>query len=230
MADSIATLKKQNNISIINLDDGKANVFSYKMLRALNDCLDQVPKDSGSLIIAGRPGIFSGGFDLKTLGSGDVDEIIKMVTLGYETLLTLYSFPRPIIAAVPGHSVALGIFVTCCADYRIAIDGEYICQANEVRNNMDIPTQIMEIVKSRVNKRYFYRAVLNGDPLSMKEAVAAGYIDELASPENFMDRVIEKAEDLATLGHPFYEKTKNVAQADVVEKIKNAISDYSRWN
>ena len=131
---------------------------------------------------------------------------------------------------MPGHSVALGIFVTCCADYRIAIDGEYICQANEVRNNMDIPTQIMEIVKSRVNKRYFYRAVLNGDPLSMKEAVAAGYIDELASPENFMDRVIEKAEDLATLGHPFYEKTKNVAQADVVEKIKNALSDYSRWN
>ena len=81
---------KQNNISIITLDDGKANVFSYKMLRALNDCLDQVPKDSGSLIIAGRPGIFSGGFDLNTLGSGDVVEIIKMVTLGFETLLTLY--------------------------------------------------------------------------------------------------------------------------------------------
>ncbi len=228
MKNSVATLKKHNDVSIITLDDGKANVFSYEMLTAINTCLDQVPKDLGSLVIAGRPGIFSGGFDLKTLGSGDVDAILKMVTLGYETLLTLFSFPRPVIAAVPGHSVALGIFVTCCADYRIAVDGEYICQANEVRNNMDIPTQIMEIVKSRVNKRYFYRAVLNGDPLSMQESVEAGYIDELVSPDNLMQRVLEKAEDLATLGHPHYEKTKNVAQVEIVEKIQKALADYKR--
>ena len=224
MSKPLATLSKHNDVSIITLDDGKANVFSYDMLSSLNDCLKDVPKDSGSLVIAGREGIFSGGFDLKTLGSGDVDAILKMVKLGYQTLLTLYSFPRPIVAAVPGHSVALGIFVTCCADYRIAIDGNFICQANEVRNNMDIPVQIMEIVKDRVNKKYFYRAVLHGDPLSMSEAVEAGYIDELCSPESFMDRVLEKAEDLATIGHPFYEKTKNVAQADVVKKIKEAIT------
>jgi enoyl-CoA hydratase len=151
-----------------------------------------------------------------------------MVSLGYKTLLELYSFPRPIVAAVSGHSVALGIFVTCCADYRIAINGQYICQANEVRNNMDIPIQIMEIVKARVNKRFFYKAVLHGDPLSMQESIEAGYLDELASSKDFMNRVIEKAEDLATLGHPFYEKTKNVAQADTVKKINDALANYQR--
>ena len=106
MKKSLATLTKHNDVSIITLDDGKANVFSYDMLSALNECLNEVPKDSGSLVIAGREGIFSGGFDLKTLGSGDVDAIIKMVSLGYKTLLELYSFPRPIVAAVSGHSVA----------------------------------------------------------------------------------------------------------------------------
>jgi enoyl-CoA hydratase len=230
MKKPLATLTKHNDVSIITLDDGKANVFSYDMLSALNECLNEVPKDSGSLVIAGREGIFSGGFDLKTLGSGDVDAIIKMVSLGYKTLLELYSFPRPIVAAVSGHSVALGIFVTCCADYRIAINGQYICQANEVRNNMDIPIQIMEIVKARVNKRFFYKAVLHGDPLSMQESIEAGYLDELASSKDFMNRVIEKAEDLATLGHPFYEKTKNVAQADTVKKINDALANYQRWH
>tara|TARA_B100000795_G_scaffold255797_1_gene227744 strand:+ start:1263 stop:1937 length:675 start_codon:yes stop_codon:yes gene_type:complete len=223
MNKSLATLTRHNDVSIITLDDGKANVFSYDMLFSLNECLKDVPKDSGSLIIAGRDGIFSGGFDLKTLGSGDVDAIIKMVRLGYKTLLDLYAFPRPVVAAVTGHSVALGIFVTCCADYRIAIDGNYICQANEVRNNMDIPIQIMEIVKARVNKKYFYRAVLHGDPLNMNQAVEAGYIDELVNAEDLMKRALEKAEDLATLGHPFYENTKNVAQADIVKKISDAI-------
>jgi hypothetical protein len=38
-----------------------------------------------------------------------------------------------------------------------------------------------------------------------------------------MKRALEKAEDLATLGHPFYENTKNVAQADIVKKISDAI-------
>ena len=230
MNKSLATLTKHNDVSIITLDDGKANVFSYDMLFALNECLKDVPKDSGSLVIAGREGIFSGGFDLKTLASGDVDAIIEMVSLGNKTLLDLYSFPRPIVAAVSGHSVALGIFITCCADYRIAINGQYICQANEVRNNMDIPIQMMEIVKARVNKRFFYRAVLHGDPLSMQESLEAGYIDELAPLEDFMNRVLEKAEDLATLGHPFYEKTKSVAQADTVKKISDALEEYKRWH
>mgnify|MGYP006240533627 CR=1 FL=1 len=100
-----------------------------------------------------------------------------MVKLGFNTLLDLYSFPRPIVAAISGHAVALGIFVACCCDYRIGIEGKFICQANEVRNNMDIPIQMMEIVKARVNKRFFYRAVLHGDPLSMQESLEAGYID-----------------------------------------------------
>lgn len=81
----------------------------------------------------------------------------------------------------------------------------------------------MEIVKARVNKKYFYRAVLHGDPLNMNQAVEAGYIDELVNAEDLMKRALEKAEDLATLGHPFYENTKNVAQADIVKKISDAI-------
>ena len=41
MSEKIATLKKEGDISIITLDDGKANVFSSKMSQQVNDCLDQ---------------------------------------------------------------------------------------------------------------------------------------------------------------------------------------------
>mgnify|MGYP003314601117 FL=1 len=143
MTDSIATLSQENDISIIKLDDGKANAFSYDMLTQVNELLSKVSRDSGALVITGREGLFSGGFDLKTLATGDMEKITKMVQLGYHLLLELYSFDRPIIAAVSGHSIALGLFVTCSADYRIAIDGEYVGQSNEVRNNMDIRIQIM---------------------------------------------------------------------------------------
>ena len=226
MADSIATLSKENDISIIKLDDGKANAFSYDMLSHVNELLTKVPRDSGALVITGREGLFSGGFDLKTLATGDMEKITKMVQLGYRLLLELFSFDRPIVAAVSGHSIALGLFVTCSADYRIAIDGKYVCQANEVRNNMDIPTQIMEIIKARVNKKYFYPAVYHSDAYSVQESIEVGYIDEVVSEDQFMERVMEKAKELATLPHPFYANTKKTAQDDVRQKIADAIDKY----
>ena len=228
MTRKLATLKQINDISIITLDDGKANAFSYEMIATLNDLLEQVPRDAGSLIITGREGIFSGGFDLKTLATGDMQKINQMAQLGYRLLLELFSFERPIIAAVSGHSIALGLFVTCCADYRIAIDGQYICQANEVRNHMDIPTQIMEILKARVNKNYFYPAVYHSDAYSMRDSIAVGYIDEVVPEGTFMDRVMAKAEELSSLPHPYYINTKKFAQGDVIEKIANAIEKYEK--
>ena len=226
MADPIATLSKESDISIIKLDDGKANAFSYDMLSQLNELLAKVPRDSGALVITGREGLFSGGFDLKTLATGDMEKITKMVQLGYRLLLELFSFDRPIVAAVSGHSIALGLFVTCSADYRIAIDGKYVCQANEVRNNMDIPTQIMEILKARVNKKYFYPAVYHSDAYSVQESIEVGFIDEVVSEDQFMERAMEKAKELATLPHPFYANTKKTAQEDVRQKIADAIEKY----
>ena len=226
MADPIATLSKDSDISIIKLDDGKANAFSYDMLFQLNELLAKVPRDSGALVITGREGLFSGGFDLKTFATGDMEKITKMVQLGYRLLLELFSFDRPIVAAVSGHSIALGLFVTCSADYRIAIDGKYVCQANEVRNNMDIPTQIMEILKARVNKKYFYPAVYHSDAYSVQESIEVGFIDEVVSEDQFMERAMEKAKELATLPHPFYANTKKTAQEDVRQKIADAIEKY----
>ena len=226
MTDSIATLSKEHDISIIKLDDGKANAFSYDMLCQVNDLLKKVPRDSGALVITGREGLFSGGFDLKTLATGDMEKITKMVQLGYRLLLELFSFDRPIVAAVSGHSIALGLFVTCSADYRIAIDGKYVCQANEVRNNMDIPTQIMEIIRARVNKKYFYSAVYHSDAYSVQDSIEVGYIDEVVSEDQFMERVMEKAKELATLPHPFYANTKKTAQDEVRRKIADAIDKY----
>ena len=140
--------------------------------------------------------------------------------------LKLYSFDRPIIAAVSGHAIALGLFVACCSDYRIAIDGKYICHANEVRNKMVITDQIMEILKERVNKKYFYSAIYHADSFSVKDAIDVGYIDEVISEDRFMERVNEKAKELASLPHPFYANTKKTAQKERRKKISVSIKKY----
>ena len=219
----LATLKTEGDVSIITLDDGKANVFSYPMLETLQKILSEIPKDKGSVIITGRDGMFSGGFDLKTFASGDVDQIKNMSALGFKTLFDLYTFPRPVVAAISGHAVALGIFVVCCCDYRIGIDGELVVQANEVRNNMDIPSPIMEVAESRIDKKHVYSVLYHADPYPFDKCIEAGLLDEIASSSDFEKRIMEKAEDLASLGHPHYAKTKQAHQRPLLEAISNAL-------
>jgi enoyl-CoA hydratase len=71
----ITTLEKEGDVSVITLDDGKVNVFSPAMIEQLNALLDQVPEDSGSLLIQGKDGMFSAGFDLKVMQGGDTQTL-----------------------------------------------------------------------------------------------------------------------------------------------------------
>ena len=86
MTDQLATLTTDEDVSIITLDDGKANVFSTQMSETLNSLLDQVPEDKGSLLITGKPGLFSAGFDLKTISGGDPKAAVEMTTAGFRLL------------------------------------------------------------------------------------------------------------------------------------------------
>ena len=63
------TLRSDGDVSIIQMDDGKVNVFSPDMIKKFSEILDQVPSDKGSVLIAGREGMFSAGFDLKVMMS-----------------------------------------------------------------------------------------------------------------------------------------------------------------
>lgn len=223
MTDQIATLTTEGDVSIITLNDGKANVFSPEMSSTVSNLLDQVPGDKGSLVITGRPGIFSAGFDLKIISSGDADAVAAMVKAGFTLLARIYNFPRPVIAACSGHGVALGAFLLCCADYRLGAKGQFIVQANETRNNMSIPTPILEISKSRISKTHWYRAILNAEAYPVEKAIEPGYLDEVTEPDNLMIRAMEVANDLASLGHPHYKLTKDLDQKETLKRIHDAI-------
>ena len=226
MSEKIVTITKEDDISIITLDDGKANVFSPEMSNQLNACLDQVDTESGCLIITGRKGMFSAGLDLKIIQSGDVYRIVEMSSSAFKLLARIFSFPRPVIAACSGHGIALGTFLICCCDYRIGIKGDFMLGANEMRTNMVIPTPILELIKFRVNDSHKYRAVLGAEMYNFNQAQEAGLIDDVVDIDNLMSAATEKAKDLATMGHPSYTMTKELFIAEPMAKINEALKEH----
>ena len=219
----VATLTNDENVSIITLDDGKVNVFSPSMIEEVSNLLDQVPTDKGSLLIVGREGIFSAGFDLKVLMSGDAEKAVGMLRSGFEMLSRIFSFPRPVVAACSGHAIALGAFLLCSCDYRVGTKGKFQIGANEVRNNMIVPTPILELAKFKLAKNHKQRALLNGEMYLIEDAVAPGYLDEVVESDKLKETATIKAKDLATLGHPFYHQTKQLDREEVIKKINSGI-------
>ena len=55
---------------MIRLDDGKANALSPAVLAAIDTALDQAEEAGNAVLIVGRPGRFSAGFDLGVMREG----------------------------------------------------------------------------------------------------------------------------------------------------------------
>ena len=60
----------ENGIASIAMDDGKANALSHQMWDELEEAFNQAETDNAIVIFKWRPGLFSGGFDLKEISKG----------------------------------------------------------------------------------------------------------------------------------------------------------------
>ena len=69
--DPTVTYQRHDSIATITMDDGKVNALSPRMISQINQALDRAEADAAVVVLAGRTGVFSGGFDLSVLRGGD---------------------------------------------------------------------------------------------------------------------------------------------------------------
>src|ERR1700730_12960445 len=126
------TYSHNDSIAVVRMDDGKVNVLGPTMQQALNEAIDQADADDvGALVITGNERVFSGGFDLKVLTSGQAQPAIDMLRGGFELSYRLLSYPKPVVMACTGHAIAMGGFLLASGDHWVAAPA-YNVQANEV--------------------------------------------------------------------------------------------------
>ena len=206
-APPLLTVTQSETATTITLDDGKANAMSPRMLAAVNEALDAAEAAEHVVVLSGRPGVFSGGFDLKVLGAGGPDAT-AMLQAGFALLHRVASFPTPVIAACSGHGLALGSFLLLAADYRIGTAGAFKIGANEVAIGMTMPYAAIELLNARINPAYLHRSVMLAEIFTPEGAVAAGFFDELSSPDDLAARAQAVAADFAKLDKAAYLGTK----------------------
>jgi len=192
------------------------------MQAAIHDALDRAESDKAIVVLAGRPGVFSAGFDLKTLQAGGSDAK-AMVIGGFELSERLLSFPSPIVIACSGHAIAMGMFLLLSGDYRVGPDGPFKFQANEVAIGLTMPRAAVEVLRQRLSPACLTRAVTLSETFTPTNAVSAGVLDEVVSEEEVMTKARQIAEMAATLDPDAHRASKFRVRQSALEALRRGI-------
>jgi enoyl-CoA hydratase len=219
---TLATYRLEDGIGTIAMDDGKMNVLSLEMFRQLSDAFARAEADRAVVVLRGREGAFSGGFDLRTLRAGGPDAI-AMVRAGFDLAVRMLAFPHPVVVACTGHAIAMGAFLLLSGDYRLGAAGAFKIGANEVAIGITMPFFGIEICRQRLAPAHFHRAVVNAEIYRPEDAVSAGFLDRVLPASELESAARASARELAKLDQTAHAATKLRARAGALDAIRGAI-------
>jgi enoyl-CoA hydratase len=224
MADHLTTTRR-DSVTVLTIDDGKANALSRELIAAIGDAVDAAAADgSTAIVIAGRPGMFSGGFDLNVMRSGDAAAIVGLVADGGDLVRRTFGAPIPVVGACTGHAVAAGALLLLGCDVRVGADGPYRLGLNEVSIGMVLPDWAVTIAAERLTRPAFQRAVFNARLTSPRDAVAVGFLDHVVSPDEVIDVAVEEAATLSGLELGAYRGSVDRFRGPVLTRMAEQIA------
>ena len=215
----LASYQLIDNIAVIAMDDGKANAFGPNMIAAVNANLDRAADEAAAVVLSGRPGLLSGGFDLKVIRGGDAAAAQAMRLAGARLMMRLYGLPQPLVIAATGHAIALGAFSLLTADYRVGTAGDFRIGLNETAIGMSLPPFGLMLAKERLSKRHLARAAMGATLFSPQDAQDAGFLDEVVPAAAVRDTALAAARRLAELDAAAYAAVKSGLRSDSIATV-----------
>ena len=206
----------------LSMDDGKANALSFAMADALSAGLDQAEKAGKVVVIEGRPGRFSAGFDLSVMSRMD-ESTGRLLRTGADLALRLLRFDTPVVLGVSGHALAMGSLMCLSADYRIGVRGGFKIGLNEVAIGMTLPWFGIELARHRLASTYYDACVGLAKICGPDEAVPAGFLDEAVDEEAFSSRIAEAAESFSQLDLNAHRASKARVRELLFERLELAL-------
>ena len=185
-----------DGVAVLRLDDGKANAVGYDTIAAVDAAIEDAEQNAGALVITGREGRFSAGFDLGVIGEGP-EAARGLVAAGARTAARLYGAAVPVVAACTGHALAFGAIMLLSSDVRIGADVEAKIGLIEVSIGMPLPVFAIELARDRLSPRHFTAATTLATAYSPHGAAEAGYLDEVVAADELHDVAMRRATGLA---------------------------------
>jgi enoyl-CoA hydratase len=226
------SIEDHDGVALIAIDRPPANAMNVDLLEQIVAAVTEVDHARpDAVVIAGRPGFFSAGADLKAIPTYGPDEQRASVRLINEMALGVYALPCPAVAAITGHAIAGGFVLAMCTDMRVASNaGKY--GVTEVKVGVPYPQAAIGALKAELSPSSARVLVLGNQLYDADECKRLGAFDEVVEPDAVVPRALELAAEMAAMPGDVYSLTKRELRADTTNRLREwAASDplLDRW-
>jgi enoyl-CoA hydratase len=213
-------LDELDAITIVHMADGKANAMSLEFCELMTARFEELSRSpTRAIVITGAGRIFSAGVDLLRLLDGGVPYIRKFLPALSTMLATVFSHPKPVVAAINGHAIAGGCVLACAADKRLMGHAAGRIGVTELLVGVAFPSAAMEIMRCALSPQHFEDAIFSGATYAPSEAAERGLLHEVVHPDAVLARAIACAETLAALAPPVFALTKRQTRQLALERL-----------
>lgn len=217
------TTERRGDVLVLHLDDGRANAITLDLVAEVTAAVRSAEADPEVKVIVlhGREGRFSGGFDLGVMRSDDNRAIAELASGGGLLVHTLYGAELPVVVACTGHAIAMGAMLVMSGDLRVGADGEFKIGMNELAIGLSLPDWALTILVERLDRKRLQEALMTARLYNPAEAVEVGYLDEVVAPDRVLDRALEIADGLAaTIDLRAYARTSLVLRGEMLANLE----------
>jgi enoyl-CoA hydratase len=221
----ISTRDHGNGVVVLTADRPPANAMDLALLDEIVTAVRPFVADPPhGLVLAGRPGFFSAGVDLKLAPTYGPKDRRRMVAAINAMAVGVYELPCPVVGAITGHAVAGGLVLALCTDVRVASSaGRY--GLTEVQVGIGYPQAAIGVVRAELAPHAARRLALGSDLLSASDCLHLGVFDDLAEPNDVLPRALELATSLAAFPPDVYARTKSELRAATVTRLRAAAAE-----
>src|SRR5258706_5288018 len=228
-------LESSEHVATITLNrPDKRNSINTKMIADLQETLDGVEKTHARVVIlTGAGKAFCAGMDLSLLQaiatqspSENQEDSRRMAKM----FRRIWSFPKPMIAAVNGHALAGGCGIATLCDFTLAVP-EAKFGYTEVKIGF-LPAIVSVFLTRQIGDKRARDLLLTGRMVEAKEAKELGLVTEIVPADKLMPRAGEIAEQLIAASPSSLMRAKRLltsaAAASVDADLERAILENAR--
>lgn len=228
-------VEKVDAVVVVTLEGGRGNALSPAMIKSVSRALYQAEQLAGpvddpqayAVVLAGKPGIFCAGLDLREGHGLDRPALADWVDDFEAMFLQLFSLRLPVVAALTGPAIAGGAILAFACDERVApLDGRFEIGTNEVALGLPFPSAALEIARFSVDAAQHVDVLMKGRRFDRAEALDRCLVDELA--RDVVGAALDRARAYADLGARAVQKTKLDLRHDALTRARARATESRR--
>jgi enoyl-CoA hydratase/carnithine racemase len=209
----------------------KRNALSLELMLELTAALRALEAAPGvrAIVLKAHGKVFSSGHDLAEFPGRDLAFYRELFDACVILMETIQAVPQPVIAQVQGIATAAGCQLVATCDLAVAAETATFATPG-IKIGLFCSTPMVALSRE-VPSKLAMQMLLTGDPISAKQALAAGLINVVAPPEgldaataDLAARVVRFSPYVTGLGKQAFYRQRDLPQHEAYEYTKEVMS------